>query len=69
MYKTGAATGIVLSFHCGKLLGKLAEGRLSAVNTTSRSGKGSGRAMCRWEHFQTQKDEIRARDQRPEGIY
>src|SRR5580698_11133000 len=62
MYKTSAATGIVLWFHCGKLLGKRAEGRLSAVNTMRWSGKGSGKAMCRWEHFQTQRDAIRAWD-------
>jgi hypothetical protein len=58
MYKTSAATGIVLWFHCGKLLGKLAEGRLSPVDTMPSRGKGPSMVMCGWEHFQTQTDAI-----------
>jgi hypothetical protein len=61
MYKSGAATGIVLWFHCGKLLGKLAEGQLSAVDATPWYGKGPARSGTDWNIFR-QRDEIRAWD-------
>src|ERR1700733_601173 len=54
MYRSGAATGIVLSFHCGKLLGNLAVRWLSALDTTSWCTKSVAGTGAHWNIFRHQ---------------